>query len=73
MIKEVFIQTEKGKWCIISLTCEILKKNAEKDEICGFQRRGSGRGLEEGGQKGRPCRCKYWGVTHRGRARRFRE
>ena len=31
-------QTEKDKYCTISLTCRILNKERERKQACGFQR-----------------------------------
>ena len=49
-------QTEKGKFCIISFICGILKNQTHRKryQICGYQRWESGGGEEEfqeGGQK----------------------
>ena len=49
-------QTEKGKFCIISFICGILKNQThiKRYQICGYQRWESGGGEEEfqeGGQK----------------------
>ena len=52
MLSEVS-QTEKDKYCMISLICEILKrKHRKRDQICGYQRwRWEEGELEEGSQK----------------------
>ena len=51
MLSEIS-QTEKGKYCIISLVCGIFKKkktHRKKDQTGGYQKEG----LREGGPEGR--------------------